>query len=304
MKKSFVVLAAFLLFVMPMSAVSAQGPTPTATSELGVFGDLFSGTATPTSTTTSSSAGTSSSASADLLKQALAQSNYVVVQSGNWYDAQGKPLTDSVFVMMLASSTDPKSDATLKQIIAGLSALRTQYPNAATYHVLMLNGPFVHDAFTTSAALQLLTSKLVTPDAFLQEVLTKMRTTNLVQGAVAPNATVTATRPSAAASPTRAPTRKPTTATSTCNAPADKARLWVKNGYSGTMRFSVGAPDVGFQQDFDIPADGKFHYIDMPPSDKYTYSASIPGVGKASARLADIFGPIVAGKCYYLPFQP
>lgn len=301
MKKLLVVLAAFLLLVMPLSVISAQGPTPTATSEFGMFGDLFSGTATPTSTTTSSSAG------GDALKQALAQNNYVVVQSGNWYDVQGKTLTDSVFVMMLASFSDPKSDAAVQQIVSGLSALRTQYPNAATYHVLLLNGPFVHDAFTTSAALQLLNSKLVTPEAFLQEVLTKMRTTNLVQGSVVTNATATATatatRPGVVASPTRVPTRKPTTATSTCNPPPGQARLWVKNGYSGVMRFTVGGGEWG-THDFDIPADGQFHYIDMPPSDKYTYSASIPGVGKASARLVDIFGPLVAGKCYYLPFQP
>lgn len=301
MKKLLVVLAAFLLLVMPLSVISAQGPTPTATSEFGMFGDLFSGTATPTSTTTSSSAG------GDALKQALAQNNYVVVQSGNWYDAQGKPLADSVFVMMPASFSDPKSDAAVQQIVSGLSALRTQYPNAATYHVLLLNRPFVHDAFTTSAALQLLNSKLVTPEAFLQEVLAKMRTTNLVQGSVVTNATATATatatRPGVVASPTRVPTRKPTTATSTCNPPPGQARLWVKNGYSGVMRFTVGGGEWG-THDFDIPADGQFHYIDMPPSDKYTYSASIPGVGKASARLVDIFGPFLAGKCYYLPFQP
>lgn len=303
MKKTLVILALFVFLVMPTNVTLAQGPTPTATSELGSFGNLFAETTTPTATPTTP-------ANTDLLKQALAQNNYVVVQAGNWYDEQGNVLGDSVYVMMLAAATDPTSDNAVRQIASGFSALRAQYPNAATYHVLMLNGPFVHDASTTSRTLQLLSTQLVTPDAFIKDVLQQMRTTNLVKGAVATNATATATptttlTATATATATRvgssgSPTRTPTRVTAGCNAPKDQARLLVKNGYSGTMRFTVGAPDVGFQKDFDIPADGQFHFIDMPPSDKYTYSASIPGVGKASAKL----GPVFAGQCYNLTFQP
>jgi hypothetical protein len=235
--------------------------------------------------------------------QTLAKNNYVVINAGNWYDAQGKVVNDSVYVMMQGVSPDPKSNDSVKQITSGLAALITQYPNAATYRVLLLNGPYVHDAFTTSKTLQLLNSQLLTPENFLKDLLTQMRSTNLASGATTgTSVTATATRSSIVATATRVPTRKPTT--SACNPPPGQARLWVKNGYSGVMRFTIGAPDVGFQKDFDIPADGQFHYIDLPPSDKYTYSASIPGVGKASQRLADIFGPFIAGQCYSLPFQP
>lgn len=299
MKKLIIVLLAALLVVMTAGALSAQGPSPTPGGLGGFFGDVL-GTATPTS----SSLGNSTTDTAKVptpnpIAQTLAKDNYVVVTSGNWYDAQGKLANDSVYVMMLGVSPDPKSNDSVKQITSGLSALITAYPNAANFHVLLLNGPYVHQATTTSKTLQLLNSKLLSPETFLSDLLAQIRTTNLASGTTA---NATATKPSAGATATLAPTRKPTAASS-CNPPAGQARLWVKNGYSGVMRFTVGGGEWG-THDYDIPADGQFHFIDMPPSDKYTYSASIPGVGKASARLVDIFGPFVAGKCYSLPFQP
>ncbi|GEM_PF-3105630 len=309
MFKKIIAISLFAFLVMLSGGiVSAQGPTPT--SGFGSFFDSF-GNATPTSGSSSSSSSSSSSGSSfgasqtptpNPVAQTLTQANYVVYAAGNWYDAQGKIANDSVYVMMQGVSADPKSSDSIKQITSGLAALVDQYPNAATFHVLLLNGPYVHDASTTAKTLQLLNSRLLTPENFLKDLLAQIRTTNLVSGASS-GATGSATTPStsAGATATRAPTRKPTT--SSCTPPAGQARLWVKNGYSGVMRFTIGAPDVGFQKDFDIPADGQFHYIDLPPSAKYTYSASIPGVGKASQRLADIFGPFVAGQCYYLPFQ-
>ncbi len=298
-KKLVIVLGIALLVALPIGIVSAQGPTPTT----GSFGNLFDALGTATPTTASLSANAASSPTPNPVIQTLAKNNYTVIDAGAWYDAQGKPVTDSVYVLMRAVSPDSKSNDSIKQITTGLAALLNQYPNAATYHVLLLNGPYVYDAFTTAKTLQLLNSQLLTPENFIQDLLAQMHTTNLASGATtgaAANATVT--RASGVATATRAPTRKPTAAPS-CNPPPGQARLYVKNGYSGVMRFSVGAPDVGFQKDFDIPADGQFHYVDLPPSAKYTYSASIPGVGKASQRLADIFGPFEAGKCYSLPFQ-
>ncbi len=302
MFKKIVVLCLFALLVMlPVGIVSAQSPTPT--SGFGSFFDAL-GTTTPTSSSSSSSGvslGASQTPTPNPVVKTLAQ-NYIVYAAGNWYDAQGKIANDSVYVMMQSVSTDPQSADSIKQITSGLAALVDQYPNAATFHVLLLNGPYVHDASTTAKTLQLLNSQLLTPENFLKDLLAQIRTTNLASGS-STGATGSATSPStsAGATATRAPTRKPTT--SSCTPPAGQARLWVKNGYSGVMRFTIGAPDVNFQKDFDIPADGQYHYIDLPPSAKYTYSASIPGVGKASQRLADIFGPFVAGQCYYLPFQ-
>jgi hypothetical protein len=64
------------------------------------------------------------------------------------------------------------------------------------------------------------------------------------------------------------------------------------------MRFTIGGGEWG-THDFDIPADGQYHYIDMPPG-RYTYTASIPGVGKANGDRQDYF----AGVCTFLTFSP
>lgn len=302
-KKLIVVLLFAILVMLPVGIVSAQNPTPTT----GGFGNFFSdtGTTTPVSNSSGASAqGLAVTPTPNPVAQSLAKDNYVVINAGNWYDTQGKVANDSVYVMMQGVSADPKSNDSVKQITSGLAALLDAYPNAATFHVLLLNGPYVHDASTTSKTLQLLNSRLLTPENFLKDLLAQIRTTNLASGATSgTTVNATATRATGAATATRAPTRAPTAASS-CNPPPGQARLLVKNGYSGVMRFTIGAPDVGFQKDFDIPADGQFHFIDLPPSGKYTYSASIPGVGKASQKLADIFGPFEAGKCYSLPFQP
>ena len=277
-----------LLLLIPAGTLSAQGPTRTPTSNgLGSFLGGAQTAATPTSAKT------------DPVTQALVQENYTVISSGTWYDVTGKPTTTVVHVFMLAASADPKNTTGVKQIASGFAALRSQYPTATTYHVLLLSGPNIYDASTTSNALQLLSTNLVTPDAFIKDVLNGMKTISLVGAFSNAAATATATTAKATTVPTRVPTRKPTTATSSCNAPADKARLWVKNGYSGTMRFTVGGGEWG-THDFDIPSDAQYHFIDMPPSDKYTYSASIPGVGKASEKLPAYF----AGQCYYLTFTP
>lgn len=290
LNKIFIPLAVMFLVLISTSALYAQGPTP-GSGSLGSFLDNEQASVTPTP------------ASSNAVTRELAQDGYVAITSGPWYDEAGKALSNSVHVLMLGAAADPKSADGVKQIVSGFVALRSAYPNAANYHVLLLNGPNIYDASTTANALQLLSSQLITPDAFLKDVLNNIRTINLVRGSSSgstSSAGATTTPVSAQSTATRVPTRVPTKATNACNAPADKARLWVKNGYSGTMRFTVGAPDVGFQKDFDIPADGQYHYIDLPPSAKYTYSASIPGVGKASERLP----AYSAGQCYYLTFQP
>jgi hypothetical protein len=209
--------------------------------------------------------------------------------------------------MMLAVFTDARSDLAIRQIASGFAALKSSYPTASTYHVLLLSGPFVYDASTTSKSLQLLSSQLLSPDAFIQDVLTNMRTINLASGGGTANTTGTPTAgsfgfPTVTNAPTRTPTRfatrVPTKPSSSCDAPADKARLRVKNGYSGTMRFTIGGGEWS-THDFDIPADGQYHYIDMPTG-TYTYSASIPGVGKANGERKQY----LAGQCYLLTFQP
>ena len=304
MKKIMFIALIALLLILPAGALYAQNPTPTPGGLGGFFNDASSTTTPSGSSSGNTTTNQRASPTPNPLARTLAASNYIVVTSGNWYDAQGKLANDSVYVMMLGVSPDPKSTDAVKQITSGLAALVNAYPNAANYHVLLLNGPYVHDASTTAKTLQLLNSQLLAPEAFLRDLLAQMRTTNLASGSTTSgtNAVATATRGSTTSNATSVPTRRPTTA-STCNPPAGQARLWVKNGYSGVMRFTVGGAEWG-THDYDIPADGQYHFIDMPPSDRYTYSASIPGVGKASQRLVDIFGPFVAGQCYYLPFQP
>ncbi len=297
-KRFIVLLAVALAILVPAGVISAQGPTPTPTAS-GLGGFLGG----------SQSAITPTPAKTDPVTETLSKDNYVVISTGTWYDDTGKPSTNSVHVFMLAAGTEPKGDVAIKQIASGFAALRSTYPNATLFHVLLLSGPNIYDAWTTSNALQLLSTNLVTPDAFIKDVLNGMKTISLVGISTSASATATRTataRPVSQATATRAPTRVPTTSSNTCNAPADKARLWVKNGYSGTMRFTIGAPDVGFQKDYDIPADSQYHYVDLPPSSKYTYSASIPGVGKASARLLDALRitTLSGGQCYFLTFTP
>lgn len=97
--------------------------------------------------------------------------------------------------------------------------------------------------------------------------------------------------------PTRAPTRKPTEAA--CAAGANEALMYISNNYSGaTMRFTIGGGEWG-THDFDIPGDGKYYIIKMPPG-KYTYTAFIPGKGKANGERTEYRG----GQCYSLRFSP
>lgn len=278
------------LLTVPAGISLAQGTatqTPT-----GALGGFLGGTGQTAGTPTAVAAGTN-----DPVKAALSKSNYVVIASGPWYDEAGKPLANSAHVFMLGVASDPKSNASLQQITSGFAALRTQYPTASIYHVLLLNGANVYDAATSGAALQMLNASLITPDAWLKDVTNSIRTINLVKGSAASVVSPSVT-PQAQATMTRAPTRVPTQPVTTCAAPADKARLSVKNAYPGVMRFTVGGGEWG-THDFDIPSDGKFHYIDMPTG-RYTYSASIPGVGKASGERKDY----VAGQCYELTFAP
>lgn len=282
------VIALFAMFTFnPTATLFAQGTATPTSIGLGSFLGGSSAVTTPTPTP----------AVLDPVRDELQGENHAVISDGFWYDATGKPISDTVHVFMVAESNDPKSAAGIKQMAEGFVALRSAFPNAATYHVLLLSGPNVYDASTTANELALLSSKVITADAWLADVMSGMRTINLASGIGAPtNATATPTLPPV--SPTRAATRVPTKAANTCNAPADKARLWVKNGYTGVMRFTVGGGEWG-THDFDIPADAQYHFIDMPTG-RYTYTASIPGVGKANGDRTDY----TAGQCYFLTFSP
>lgn len=276
-----------LITLNPTHTLFAQGTATPTSIGLGSFLGGSSAATTPTPTP----------AVVDPVRAELIAENHVVISDGFWYDTASKPVSDTVHVFMVADSNDPKSAANIKQLAEGFVALRTAYPTATAYHVLLLSGPNVFDASTTANKLALLSSKVITADAWLADVMSGMRTVNLVSGgALSTNATATPTRPPA--TPTRFATRVPTKPATTCNAPADKARLWVKNGYTGVMRFTVGGGEWG-THDFDIPADSQYHFIDMPTG-RYTYTASIPGVGKANGERTDY----TAGQCYFLTFSP
>lgn len=101
------------------------------------------------------------------------------------------------------------------------------------------------------------------------------------------------------AAPTRAPTRRPTAAADECPAGGNEAWFYLSNNYTGLMmRFTIGGGDWG-THDYDIPGDGKYYIIKMPPG-KYTYTASIPGKGQAHGERKDY----EAGQCYSLRFSP
>lgn len=108
---------------------------------------------------------------------------------------------------------------------------------------------------------------------------------------------VTATPAPKTAVPPRVPTRTPTRAA--CDAAPNEALLYVSNNYTGTtMRFTIGGGEWG-THDFDVPGDGKYYFLSMPPG-KYTYTAFIPGKGKANGERTEY----VAGQCYSLRFSP
>lgn len=122
---------------------------------------------------------------------------------------------------------------------------------------------------------------------------------------------VTATPRPASAQPTRVPTRVPTRAptrqatqaptqeANVCEAPQHEAFFYISNNYLGTtMRFTIGGGEWG-THDYDIPGDGLYYLIHMPPG-KYTYTAFIPGKGKANGERTSYSG----GQCYSLRFSP
>lgn len=122
---------------------------------------------------------------------------------------------------------------------------------------------------------------------------------------------VTATPQPTSAQPTRAPTRvptraptsrptqAPTEAANACEAPQHEAFFYISNNYQGTMmRFTIGGGEWG-THDFDVPGDGLYYLIHMPPG-KYTYTAFIPGKGKANGERTSYVG----GQCYTLRFSP
>lgn len=110
---------------------------------------------------------------------------------------------------------------------------------------------------------------------------------------------VTATPEPPTAVPTRAPTRRPTVAADTCDAPPNEAFFYIANNYKGTMmRFTIGGGEWG-THDYDVPGDDQWYRIRMPPG-KYTYTAHIAGVGKASGERTQYNG----GECYSVRFSP
>lgn len=304
--RKFIIGFVFLLSMLVMPTVMyAQGPTPTRAPD-GIGSFLNS---TTPSTTGQAPAGSGT------LGASLSQGGFTFVASGNWYDARGNQLPDSVYVMMIAVASDLKSTALVGQVAAGFVAVRSTYPTAQAYHTILLDRSRVMDFATTASALELLNSSLITPDAFIKQVFEQVRVIDLVSGTLVtgsnpqqptappPAATRTPTRAAARPSATRppatrpAPTRTPTAESAACPAPGDKARLYIRNGYTGTMRFTIGGGEWG-THDYDIPGDGQYHFIDMPPG-RYTYTAFIPGAGKANGDRKDYN----AGQCYELNFQ-
>jgi hypothetical protein len=110
---------------------------------------------------------------------------------------------------------------------------------------------------------------------------------------------VTATPKPVAKVPTRAPTRVPTEAANECPATPNEAFFYISNNYQGTtMRFTIGGGEWG-THDYDVLGDGKYYLIRMPPG-RYTYTAFIPGAGKANGERTDYAG----GQCYSVRFSP
>jgi hypothetical protein len=123
-------------------------------------------------------------------------------------------------------------------------------------------------------------------------------------GATRTRVSATATRTSPATTHTLpTPTRTQPTATpqpeSSCPLNPGEAGLLISNNYEGTlMRFTIGGGQWG-THDYDIPGDGKWYLIRMPPG-KYTYSASIAGRGAAHGEPYEY----QVGICRSIRFSP
>lgn len=107
--------------------------------------------------------------------------------------------------------------------------------------------------------------------------------------------------------PTAAPTPLPTATPnpSQPNAPANpcqlgagEAGLLISNSYKAPMRFTIGGGEWG-THDYDVPGDGKLYLVTFPPG-RYTYTASIAGVGTDHGEPYEY----KAGYCRQIDYAP
>ncbi len=83
-----------------------------------------------------------------------------------------------------------------------------------------------------------------------------------------------------------------------CQVGPDEAGFLISNGYAAVMRFTIGGGQWG-THDYDVPADGKLYLIVFPPG-RYTYTASVPGVGADHGEPYDYKG----GTCRKIDYGP
>lgn len=104
---------------------------------------------------------------------------------------------------------------------------------------------------------------------------------------------------SSSAEPTAAPTNDSDSASQNpCQVGPDQAGFLISNSYSAVMRFTIGGGQWG-THDYDVPADGALYLIVFPPG-RYTYTASVPGVGADHGEPYDYKG----GTCRQVDYGP
>lgn len=127
----------------------------------------------------------------------------------------------------------------------------------------------------------------------------------LVIGAGAPPSAPAQNTPGAF--PTIEPTAEPnTTPTSSqeqssdnpCKLMSGEAGLLLSNAYGIVMRFTIGGGTWG-THDYDVPGDGQLYLLRMPPG-RYTYTASIQGLGSDHGEPYDY----KEGYCRQIDYMP
>lgn len=93
-----------------------------------------------------------------------------------------------------------------------------------------------------------------------------------------PSASPESPTPQSVVAPTVTPTPPQSSASQNpCQLDPGEAGFLISNGFSVIMRFTIGGGEWG-THDYDVPPDGKLYLITFPPG-RYTYTASLPGIG-------------------------
>ncbi len=121
------------------------------------------------------------SEAADQVTALLTAKGYTVTEVANLTDDAGNTRPDVVYVAMEAVSGNLDSQEMANQVIWGLYALRKYYPRATTLYSAPVYQRYVFFFSTTAATFDKYLKNQITPNAFWNEVRSKVRIYDLVK---------------------------------------------------------------------------------------------------------------------------